>query len=268
MNARIQHLLNHPFEVQLSDVAILQDEIDQYPYFSMLRTLLLFGLKEHDHPSYQEELKKTSIYSPSRVALYHYLQKERQENSQLEENISEEVEEIHVAENNSSSDETVIFLDDSNSVEWIEETDQDEVEISSNTQEETSENITQKALSFNEWLKVANQKKSDFAVEKPQPTSPSERDLKFQLIDEFIEKAPKITPVKHLDAQPKSIKNETSNEYSDLMTETLAQIYTQQKKYDKAIRAYKILSIKYPEKYDFFQEKIDEIEYLKEHKQN
>src|SRR5690606_1262761 len=78
MNPRIQHLINHPFEVQLSDVALLQDEIDKYPYFSTLRSLLLFGLKESEHESYDAELKKTSIYSPSRVALYHYLQKEKQ----------------------------------------------------------------------------------------------------------------------------------------------------------------------------------------------
>ena len=49
MNSRIQHLINKPFEVQVSDVALLQDEIEKYPYFSTLRTLLLFGLKEFDH---------------------------------------------------------------------------------------------------------------------------------------------------------------------------------------------------------------------------
>jgi cytochrome c-type biogenesis protein CcmH/NrfG len=36
------------------------------------------------------------------------------------------------------------------------------------------------------------------------------------------------------------------------MTETLARVYLEQKNYDKAIQAYTILSLKYPEKNSFF----------------
>ena len=86
------------------------------------------------------------------------------------------------------------------------------------------------------------------------------------MIDEFIEKSPKISPVKVSNENPVVVKNENPSEYSDLMTETLAQIYTEQKKYDKAIRAYKILTLKYPEKSDLFTEKIELIERLKDYR--
>ena len=44
------------------------------------------------------------------------------------------------------------------------------------------------------------------------------------------------------------------------MTETLARVYLEQKKYKKAIQAYKILSLKYPEKSGFFADRLKMVE--------
>lgn len=280
MNPRIQHLIQHPFEVQLTDVAILQDEIEKYPYFSTLRTLLLFGLKEFDHSSYQEELKKTSIYCPSRVALYHYLQKEKQESTHVErEEAPEVVEEIIPELNNEvistevpieekveipveselDSEEQEDFIPSDESKQEIEELKGEEIEF----QEKPVVETTNSSFTFSEWLNLPK-KEENSSTEKPTtPSTPSEKEIKFQLIEEFIEKSPKISPVSK-DYQPSILteRPQFSEEYTDLMTETLAQIYTEQKKYDKAIRAYKILMIKYPEKEEYFSEKIEYIDYL------
>ena len=48
------------------------------------------------------------------------------------------------------------------------------------------------------------------------------------------------------------------------MTETLAKIYLQQKKYKKALYAYQILSLKYPEKNGFFANQIKTIKQLQQ----
>jgi len=45
----------------------------------------------------------------------------------------------------------------------------------------------------------------------------------------------------------------------NLMTETLAKVYLQQNNYHKALQAYKILSLKYPEKSGFFADQIRSI---------
>ena len=259
MNTRIQHLIQNPFEVQLADVALLQDEIEKYPYFSTLRALLLFGLKEFEHDSYEAELKKTSIYSPSRVALYHYLQKEKQEST------AEEIPVETIEEEGIISEET---QEEIQNIETVEEVQSEEIqepiievseEIKPSEKTEAKEVTTNQEMTFSQWLHLSKSKTQ--SEEKP-----TEKDIKFQLIDEFIEKSPKISPVKVSNENPVVVKNENPSEYSDLMTETLAQIYTEQKKYDKAIRAYKILTLKYPEKSDLFTEKIELIERLKDYR--
>lgn len=50
------------------------------------------------------------------------------------------------------------------------------------------------------------------------------------------------------------------------MTETLAKVYLEQNKYENAIQAYRILSLKYPEKSGFFANQIKRIQILQNYK--
>ena len=86
-------------------------------------------------------------------------------------------------------------------------------------------------------------------------------DEKFELIDKFIENSPKInfsdqSEVKSSFKTEQKIKDE-------LITETLAKIYVKQEKFNKAIKAYEILSLKYPKKSGFFADQINDIKKLK-----
>mgnify|MGYP000742621595 FL=1 len=74
-------------------------------------------------------------------------------------------------------------------------------------------------------------------------------------------KNPKIKPVKNKEVNSPIVKQE-STDYDSLMTETLAQVYIEQKKYENAIKAYRILSLKYPEKSSFFANRIKAIKLL------
>ena len=89
-------------------------------------------------------------------------------------------------------------------------------------------------------------------------------DKKQEIINQFIENNPKIEPVSKDKVIPISIP-ETKQDNA-LMTETLAKVYLEQKKYKNAIQAYRILSLKYPEKSGFFADQIKRIKILQKNK--
>jgi len=122
--------------------------------------------------------------------------------------------------------------------------------------------------SFQEWLQLSKikpiEREETPVISKPEPTSEVnfEKQKKNVLIDKFIENNPKIPPINR-DSEIPAIFYEPSNaDNSSLMTETLARVYLEQKKYQKAIQAYEILILKYPEKSSFFADRILDIKNL------
>jgi len=146
----------------------------------------------------------------------------------------------------------------SENAEVIEESEPETIEEKVEIIENNSDDST---FSFSDWLKkVPSQSKTQQEIEEEQEIA--EREIKYKLIDDFLEKNPKIVPMKKTDITPVNTPSnfvQNTEEYSDLMTETLAQIYIEQKKYDKAIKAYKILILKYPEKNSLFANRIKKI---------
>ncbi|MBL7472974.1 prolipoprotein diacylglyceryl transferase [Robertkochia sediminum] len=99
--------------------------------------------------------------------------------------------------------------------------------------------------------------------EKKKPASSGGLKKKLRLIDKFIESNPKIAPVSKESTPVLPLKDNSAPPHQ-LMTETLARVYLEQKKYTKAIQAYKILSLKYPEKSGLFADQIKAIKNLKD----
>lgn len=135
--------------------------------------------------------------------------------------------------------------------------------------------------SFEEWLQLTRLKPIDreakdnkiddtsVSAAKPHEETlpiaekvPSEKRKKLDIIDKFIASNPKIVPKKDFVADIQ-IQSQPSDP-SQLMTETLAKIYLEQKKYQKAIKAYEILILKYPEKSYLFADRIADIKKLQQ----
>jgi hypothetical protein len=100
--------------------------------------------------------------------------------------------------------------------------------------------------SFLQWLELIDDKTSD--------RTPS----KFDWIDDFLAQNAKINPTKNT-ATIKDLSKENPLSKNEIMTETLAHLYWKQKKYDEAKKAFKILSLKYPEKSSLFADHIKQI---------
>ena len=112
----------------------------------------------------------------------------------------------------------------------------------------TPDNSKVEKYSFLDWFDIINDEVPK--VEK-----------KLDLIDEFIKNSPKIEFSKEEKSDNEIITNTKIKD--ELITETLAKIYVTQKKFNKAIKAYDILSLKYPKKSSFFADQINYIKKLK-----
>ncbi|SEG02530.1 hypothetical protein SAMN05421847_1323 [Halpernia humi] len=98
------------------------------------------------------------------------------------------------------------------------------------------------------WLKLGSEQQ------------PRKVDVKQKAIETFIEKEPKISKLK--EESSFTVKDKGDN-ISHLMTETLANLYLDQKLYAKAQKAFELLIEKEPEKAEKFSKKLIEITELR-----
>ncbi|MCH2034560.1 MAG: hypothetical protein MK202_13700 [Tenacibaculum sp.] len=222
------YILNNPSFIEKQDAGEIKAVIDKYPYFQSARALFLKALKEQESFKYNNELKLTASFTTDRSILFNFITSElfkENEKSEAKKEIKSgdsPVNELEKVKSDLGIGEPIAF-----------------------TKNETH--------SFNQWLQL-----SSGTIKKIVPIE--EKSLQDNIIDKFIANNPKISRInKNSSAITKAI--ETTQEPL-LMTETLAKIYLEQKKYDNAIKAYEILSLKYPEKSTFFADQIKKIRIL------
>ena len=228
-------------EIQYLKATELKGIIEEFPYFQAARTLYLKELKSQDSFKYNHELKTTAAYTSDRNVLFNYIISFSEEQQDLLEKNTATT--ISSGSNSSSSSSSVL-----NKVE-------DNLKIGKPLPFSSTENH-----SFNQWLQLSPKKVIVRSKEKrTQQTSRKE-----DLIDKFIQNSPKIRP---LEKGIKFTVPVSKNKYdAALMTETLAKVYLEQKKYENAMQAYRILSLKYPEKSGFFADQIKRIQILQKNK--
>ncbi|MDT0646730.1 hypothetical protein RM545_08510 [Zunongwangia sp. F260] len=290
------YLLQHPGNVTKEHSGELEEILTKYPYFQAARALRLKGLKENRSFSYNSALKKTAAYTTDRSVLFDYITSPEFNQNQIAEQIKEqekrlkeitvfEAEEVHGKRSMAIDDAIKMKQSESDRVmdpALFERPEKEETpekrQISTNTSPEEEELKIGEPLdlnaseshSFAEWLRLTSAKpverETSSSKEKIENQDQEESDKplskKFDLIDEFISKSPKIKPGKSTGKTNLAERSSVTPEA--LMTETLAKVYLEQKNYKKAIQAYKILILKNPEKSGFFADQIRAIEKLQE----
>lgn len=81
-------------------------------------------------------------------------------------------------------------------------------------------------------------------------------EIKNKAIESFIENNPKISQLKD---EVNFVVKEKTDDISHLMTETLANLYIEQKLYTKAINAFHTLADKHPDRKEYFENRIQEV---------
>ena len=132
--------------------------------------------------------------------------------------------------------------------------------------------IPDRKILYNYLFSNQKDEAAGYYIEPPEilTTSPDDEEQESEgnkLIEKFLSGGTqplKIDADYKAEAEGDEVISKSLAESDELITETLANIYAEQKKYDKALEAFKKLSLKYPEKSIYFAARIEEIEkYLK-----
>lgn len=263
-------LLNKPEAINDRHAQTLDTVLSTFPYFQSARVLKLKHLYNQDSFQYNYALKVSAAYTTDRSILFDFITSDSFVSVQkglyekkLEELMNMSVvgmEEVKVAYKPLAVDPLEQSILTSIKEAAGDEGQKVEEKLSIGKPLEFSKD---EKHSFQEWLQLSRLK--PIVREEPiKNTNPIDDDKKkkLELIDKFIENNPKIPPISKDASIP--VAEPISEDTSHLMTETLARVYLEQKKYSKAIQAYEILILKYPEKSSFFANRISDIRILQQ----
>ena len=204
----------------------LESIIFEYPYFQLAHAIYLKSLKIQDRFNFDLILKKTAILSPKRKMIFNWINDS--ENNLLK--IQKRTKKIKIKDTHPHGNQ---------------------IEVTSNFNKSKEE---EQRMLFVDWvMSYTNSKKEN-------ENRPLES--KIEIIDSFLEKNPKIPKSKEKGNADDFLNLASDNKFnkSELMTETLAKIYVKQQKFKEALYAYRILSLKYPEKSSLFANQIKKLQ--------
>ena len=203
-----------------------------YPNFHLLRVYYLKALQKQEVLSFDKNLSHTSIATYDRELLYQFIESDLNPKK-----INQKNRKVQSGKPKKNVSKNIIK--EKNIVQNIK-----------------NENPSPKTLKFSEWASYLNSKKA---------SSKKNNLHNFQLIDDFLKTTERRIPNKNLKNNEDLSEKSWSPNY-ELMTETLAKVFVKQKKFKKAIEAYQILGLKYPEKNSLFANQIKEIKKLNQQK--
>ena len=280
----------------------LENLIQKFPYFHQAHLLLAKKYQQESCAKFDEQLQLAALYTQDRDLFFAIFNETTISSPIVQSISVEEVvlekQDLTIQAETSIPESIIEISSVEEALEELEQLKADEILLESQSGiVETPETIDTKIEeefivveefnlsephTFDEWLKAFGQKdtiKIEF-IQEEIPTEPEKQDEELDKIilqntavrlhelvegesnyskglNAFIEEQKQ----KHKLLEIKTSHNE--NEMSDdMVTETLAKLYEGQKKYQKAIRAYEVLALKYPEKNDFFAARINNLKNL------
>ena len=216
--------IRNPNKIIKKDLLELNILCEKYSYCASLHKLRLKALQKVESEKYNNELKMTAAISGNRTLLFEYIS---ENSSKLKKNQSKKI---------TTKPKEILQLG-----------------------KPLKFDISEKH-SFNEWLKLTNIKPiyRNNNLNERIKIKPIEKSNK---ILDLIKIPKNINPKKELFSQTyDALESLTENKI--LMTETLAKVYLEQGHYEKAITAYEILSLKYPQKSSLFANQIKAIKQI------
>ncbi len=237
--SEIISLIAHPGAIGVEHLDELRACVEQFPYSQTFRFLYLKGLKNAGDLRYDQELRKTSLYASDRSSLHQLIL------------VGPEVLAEEAPTSVASSTPVV------------------EKETILTSSKETIGRPASAAATIADITDLLNDL-------KPIDDGTPVKEMRGQsLIDDFItsrsmeddaQPIKEVTSTEPAPLLPEPVENQ--QEDSSCFTETLAKIYIKQKKFDKAIKIFRQLSLNNPEKSIYFADQIRFFERLIENLNN
>ena len=229
-------IISDPSSISKGQTKGLDQILEEYPFFQSAHFLRLYALKKQRSFRYNDALKKTAAYTTDRELIFNYIT-----NFDFE-----------IPAETSDTQESIPPDSQEPAPEDLAEVEKN-LGIGSPLDFKSDE-----TYSFGEWLQLSQLKPIERTVTSDRSRKKPKNNL--DLINDFIAKRPRIKPAEDDNYDDLALESSTENE--QLMTETLAHVYLEQKKYEKAIAAFTVLSLNYPEKSSFFADRIEAVKKL------
>lgn len=269
--------IENPSLLNNSSEAALMELCKKYPFTSTLQLLYTKNLQNTEHITLNEQLKIAAAYSTDRKTLYSLLlnkkpqnilpvsdstitsEKQTQIENKADYSLAHNTETTAAEKENRENDKKQSVSKDTEP-DFLEEQYLREALINStyaieeiNSETENQNNQTKSEINANTRLRFTDWLNTIESGKLTETKKHSNVDLVINQLEsiEFTDSNHKTNFFKPSEMAKKSV---TENE--ELITETLAHIYFLQGNYQKALNAYKKLSLKYPEKKSYFATQI------------
>jgi len=260
MNANeLSTFINSPENLDVNTLPKIIELAMHYPYCQTGQLLLAKNLYNNGNPDYTRYINKAASYAGSRKKLYalvNALSKSSEnpeiiDRSQIQNKISEISKPI--AENKPAESiikpETTI-VEEQKTINKLEDRKPDVSAITISDADKKNEYQKQLRLRLAEIAQESKNKSSLTSATKENHN---------ELIDKFIKEEPRLAPQNSEIKNEEDLSKKSSMDDSEIISETLAQIYEKQRNFEKAIKTYEKLSLKFPEKNTYFASQIENI---------
>ncbi len=236
---------------KLDDNATLQLEqmVEKYPYFQTAKLMLLKCRKDSDHPEFLSDLRNVAVTCSDREKLFYYLNNDRF--SRFFPNID--------FKDESGEDRTTKLLDS-----FLQSIDKN---VDEEDKANEINNLDSNSIVSSDYL--AYLEHTETKEKQPDDDDDEVKPMKHQqLVDKFLEKSSEGEVLFSNKNREREEKQESTQDVDNLLdddtflTETLAQVYIKQKKYEQALTIIKRLSLNFPKKSIYFADQIRFLEYL------
>jgi len=231
----------HPDRLNKETLFALREEVAQHPCFAVARLLYLHNLFLLHSPEFNDELRRSALLLPDRRAIFDIVEGRNYRLEELERTVDNEAADLPAAKR------TEQLIDD-----FLLRTEHSDPAERRKAAADAANDYTYYLLQMDD--------------AEPESDASEASEHRRDLVEGYLENAPagriKLNETPEYMPEEKAENSEGTDLDDDYFTETLAEIYIKQGRYEKAIEIIRKLNLNFPKKNTYFADQIRFLEKL------